>query len=138
MPPLGRRTLSVVLIILVVSLLFRPSSAHVERSIEHYTTVLGFSKHWVYPEKNPDFASITNGKVEIFLAQGEQGSPGTWVYYNVGDVDALHKQYTGKKADIMKAPKNMPWNMREMLVRDLDGHVLRIGQNLPPTTKEGL
>ena len=110
----------------------------VEKSIEYYTTVLGFEKHWDWPE-GPDktFASITNGKAEIFLCEGDQGSPGTWICYHLDDVDALYKQYRDKKADVFSPPKNMPWGMREMLVRDPDGHVLRIGQELPeePTTK---
>ena len=110
----------------------------VEKSIEHYTTVLGFEKHWDWPE-GPDktFASITNGKAEIFLCEGAQGSPGTWICYHLKDVDGLHKQYVERKADIVRAPKDEPWGMRELFVRDIDGHILRIGQELPeePATK---
>ena len=109
----------------------------VEKSIEYYTTVLGFEKHWDWPEgPNKTFASITNGKAEIFLCEGAQGSPGTWICYHLEDVDALYKVYVEKKADIMRPPKDEPWGMREMFVRDPDGHVLRIGQGIEePTTK---
>lgn len=110
----------------------------VEESIEHYTKVLGFEKHWDWPDKaaNKTFASITNGKVELFLCEGGQGVPGTWIYYSVADVDALHKQYVEAKADIMEAPADKPWGMREMLVRDPDDHVLRIGTSIPPKPAE--
>jgi catechol 2,3-dioxygenase-like lactoylglutathione lyase family enzyme len=109
----------------------------VEKSIEYYTTVLGFEKHWDWPEgPNKTFASITNGKAEIFLCEGAQGSPGTWICYHLDDVDGLYKQYVERKADVFRAPKDEPWGMREMFVRDPDGHVLRIGQNIEePTTK---
>jgi uncharacterized glyoxalase superfamily protein PhnB len=110
----------------------------VEKSIEYYTTVLGFEKHFDWPEDaDKKFGSVTNGKVELFLCEGEQGSAGTWIYYNVADVDALHKQYQASKADIRRPPTDEPWAMREMLVRDIDGHVLRIGQSIPeePATK---
>ena len=142
------------LAVVAIGLLMAPASAHdenapvpptkfngvtpilnvksVEKSVEHYTKVLGFEKHWEWPDKdeNTTFASITNGKVEIFLCEGGQGSSGTWVYYGVTDVDGLHKQYQASRADIAEAPSDKPWNMREMLVRDLDGHVLRIGQGI--------
>jgi len=109
----------------------------VEKSIEYYTTVLGFKKHWDWPaeDDNKTFASITNGKAEVFLCEGAQGSPGVWICYNVADVDAVHKQYLAAKADITSPPADKPWGMREMLVRDLDGHVLRIGQELPEEKK---
>ena len=102
----------------------------VEKSIEYYTKVLGFERHWDWPNEKEDktFASITNGKVEIFLCENGQGSPGTWIAYNPVDVDALHKEYHASGAQITQPPKDQPWGMREMLVKDIDGHVLRIGQ----------
>ena len=108
--------------------------ANVTKSIEHYTEVLGFKLQWEYPNDKPkkEFASLTNGKVEIFLCEGAQGSPGTWIYYNVADIDALFKEYSDAGADIVSPPADKPWGMREMEVRDIDRHVLRIGQNLPP------
>ena len=38
-------------------------------------------------------------------------------------------------ATIKKEPVDEPWGAREMLVEDLDGHVLRIGG--PPSEGEG-
>ena len=104
--------------------------ASVEDSIEHYTDVLGFELHWDWSNDEPDktFASIVNGAVEVFLCERCQGGDETWVYYNVADVDALHERYRASGAEITEAPADRPWGMREMLVEDLDGHVLRIGQ----------
>ena len=50
------------------------------------------------------------------------------IEYNLADVDALHKEYQASGADITQPPTDKPWGMREMLVKDIDGHVLRIGQ----------
>jgi hypothetical protein len=69
--------------------------------------------------------------VEIFLAQGEQGQPGTWMSIFVDDVDELHQELVGRGAVITTAPTNEPWGMREMHVECPDGHVLRIGQGIP-------
>ena len=49
-----------------------------------------------------------------------------WVYYGVDDVDRLHEEYLAAGAEIRQEPADRPW-AREMLVADLDGHVLRIG-----------
>ncbi len=111
--------------------------ASVEASIEHYTSVLGFSKDWDWPAEAEDktFASISNGKVHVFLSEDSQGARPVWLYYNVGDVDKLHEEYAAAGATIKKEPVDEPWGAREMLVEDLDGHVLRIGG--PPSEGEG-
>ena len=100
----------------------------VEASIEHYTSVLGFSKEWDWPDEEEDktFASISNGRARLFLAENNQGARPVWIYYGVDDVDRLHEQYLAAGAEIRQEPADRPW-AREMLVADLDGHVLRIG-----------
>ena len=101
----------------------------VEASIQHYTSVLGFKKDWDWPAEAEDktFASISNGEVNIFLAENGQGARPVWIYYSVGDVDKLHEAYTAAGADIKQKPVDQPWGAREMLVADKDGHILRIG-----------
>ena len=76
--------------------------ASVEASIEHYTSVLGFNKDWDWPAEEDDktFASVSNGKVHIFLAEDSQGARPVWLYYNVGDVDKLHEEYAAAGANI--------------------------------------
>ena len=103
--------------------------ASVEASIEHYTSVLGFSKDWDWPAEEEDktFASISNGAVHVFLSENSQGARPVWIYYGVGDVDKLHQEYVAAGAVITQEPVDRPWGAREMLVEDLDGHVLRIG-----------
>ena len=100
----------------------------VEASMEHYTSVLGFRKEWDWPaeEEDKSFASLSNGRARIFLAENNQGARPVWIYYGVDDVDSLHQQYLGAGARITQEPFDQPW-AREMLVADLDGHVLRIG-----------
>ena len=110
--------------------------ASVEASIEHYTSVLGFNKDWDWPAEEEDktFAAISNGEVHVFLSENSQGARPVWIYYNVGDVDKLHEEYAAAGAVINQKPVDRPWGAREMLVEDLDGHVLRIGG---PPSEEG-
>ncbi len=105
----------------------------VEKSIAHYTQVLGFKADWDWPADEADktFASVTNGAVTVFLCEGGQGGAGVWTFYHVANIDALHRNYRKTGAEVMQEPRDEPWGMREMLVKDIDGHVMRIAQPLP-------
>jgi uncharacterized glyoxalase superfamily protein PhnB len=63
------------------------------------------------------------------MCQDGQGQPGTWMSIFVQDVDALYEDYRRRGAMIPEPPENFPWGVREMLVKDPDGHCLRIGSN---------
>ena len=95
-------------------------------SIDYYVNVLGFQKDWDWGDP-PTFASVSRDDVCIFLCQGAQGQPGTWISIFVADVDALFTEYKAKGAKIRQAPTNFSWGMREMNIEDPDGHRLRVG-----------
>lgn len=96
-----------------------------ERSLHYYVDVLGFQNaDWSYD----GFACISRDEVSIYLSQGDQGQPGTWLWIGVEDVEALYQEYVQKGAVMVHPPENFPW-AREMKVRDPDGHVLRFGSD---------
>jgi predicted lactoylglutathione lyase len=95
-------------------------------SMDYYVQKLGFKKEWDWGEP-PTFGCVRRGKVEIFLCQGCQGQPGTWISIFMDDVDALYEEYLKSGAIILEEPKNYPWEVREMQVEDLDGHHFRMG-----------
>jgi catechol 2,3-dioxygenase-like lactoylglutathione lyase family enzyme len=93
-------------------------------STDYYVRMLGFAIDW----QGPDFASVSRGKCHIFLSQGDQGQPGTWVWIGVEDADALLEEYRRTGAKIRHMPTNYPW-ANEMQIEDLDGNVLRLGSD---------
>ena len=98
-------------------------------SIDYYVRSLGFKGDWGYPEDGPSFfASVSRGPCHIFLSEGDQGNPGTWVWVGVGDADGLLAEYQQTGAKIRHPPTNYPWAC-EMQVEDLDGNVLRFGSD---------
>lgn len=99
---------------------------NVPASMDYYVNKLGFSKKWDWGNP-PTFACVVRDKVNIFLCQGAQGRPGTWMSVFIDDVDALYEDYKKTGAIIRLPPTNMPWGTREMNVEDLDGHRLRMG-----------
>lgn len=100
----------------------------VPTSIAYYVEKLGFIKEWDWGSP-PTFGCVQRDQVRIFLCQGAQGSPGTWLSIFVHDVDDLYGDYQRRGAIIRQPPTNFPWGVREMNVEDPDGHRLRIGSD---------
>ena len=99
--------------------------ADLARSVAYYVDVLGFTNaDW----GGTDFTCVSRDGASIYLSEGDQGHPGTWVWVGVGDVEELHAEYTQSGARILQPPENFPWAC-EMKVGDPDGHVLRFGSD---------
>jgi predicted enzyme related to lactoylglutathione lyase len=94
-------------------------------SLHYYTEVLGFTIDWTDTESG-NFASVTRGDCHLFLSEGDQGNPGSWVWIGVRDVMVVHREYLASGAKIRQQPTNFYWAY-EMQVEDLDGNVLRMG-----------
>jgi catechol 2,3-dioxygenase-like lactoylglutathione lyase family enzyme len=106
--------------------------ADVVKAAAYYEQKLGFrsAQLWGNP---PAFAIPTREHVQVMLSQKDPSlihpkgaHPQTMdAYFFVTDVDALHAEFLAKGADIVSGPKDeTAYGMREILVRDLDGHVL--------------
>jgi catechol 2,3-dioxygenase-like lactoylglutathione lyase family enzyme len=99
-------------------------------AVRYYTQKLLFKLAWDWGQP-PTFGCVTLGRAEIFFCQGAQGTPGTWLCVFLADVDSYHDRIKKLGAEILFGPKDEPWGMREMHVRDPNGHVIRFGQGIP-------
>jgi len=111
---------------------------NVPASIEYYVHKLGFKLDWPFPEVAgvaPLFASVSRGGCHLFLCEGDQGHPGSWVWIGVQDAEALFQEYRSSGAKVRHPPTNNSWAY-EMQAEDLDGNILRLGSepkaNEPP------
>lgn len=93
-----------------------------EGSLDYYLRVLGFKIDW----QDQTIVSVSRGRCTIFLSEGDQGNPRSWVWIGVSDAVALYEQFRSKGAKVRHPPTNYPWAC-EMQVEDLDGNVLRMG-----------
>jgi predicted enzyme related to lactoylglutathione lyase len=91
------------------------------RSVAFYEKALGFRKTW-----GSNFACVQRDGWSIYLAEGDQGQPGSWVWVGVEDLDGIYDQATDAGAKIVMEPTNFSW-AREVRVADPDGNVLRLG-----------
>lgn len=92
-------------------------------AVDYYVNVLGFKIDFHEPGI---IASVSRDRCCIFLIEGDQGNPGSWVWIGVSDVDALYEVYQSKGALIRQPPTNFSWAC-EMQIQDPDGNVLRMG-----------
>jgi catechol 2,3-dioxygenase-like lactoylglutathione lyase family enzyme len=99
-----------------------------ERSLRHYVAVLGFQVNW---HARGIMASVSRGGATLMLCEGHQGQPGTWVWIDAGDAEALHEEYRARDAAIRLPPTNYKW-AQEFHIQDPDGHVLRFGSDPKP------
>ena len=99
--------------------------ADFDASVSYYVGVLGFTLEWQHGK----FGAVRRDDASLMLCEGSQGNPGTWVWFAVGDADALHREYVASGARIRHEPRNFPWGSRELHVFDPDGHVLRLGSD---------
>jgi catechol 2,3-dioxygenase-like lactoylglutathione lyase family enzyme len=97
---------------------------------KYYTDKLLFELLWDWGTP-PSFGCVRLHKVEIFFCEGGQGNPGTWLCIFMDDVDSYYERIKKLGADIIRGPKDEPWGMREMHVRDPNQHVIRFGQGIP-------
>jgi catechol 2,3-dioxygenase-like lactoylglutathione lyase family enzyme len=97
----------------------------VKASRDYYVNVLGFKVDFEFEDF---FASVSRGACSLFLCVGDQGHPGSWVWVDAKDADAVYDEYKKSGAKIRHPPTNYSW-AREMQVEDLDGNVLRLGSD---------
>ena len=69
-----------------------------DASVDYYVKMLGFKVDF-----RDVIASVSRGRCALFLVQGDQGHPGTWVWMGVSDVDAVHDEYQKKGARIRQS-----------------------------------
>jgi uncharacterized glyoxalase superfamily protein PhnB len=107
---------------------------------------LGWQKAWDWADP-PTFGAVCNGKAEIFLCQGAQGSRGGAAPQFVGDdetggvwmswwlespaaVDSAYELARQNGLTVAMPPTDKPWNVREFQLRHPDGHTFRVGAGL--------
>ena len=99
--------------------------ADMQVSLHYYVDVLGFrNAEW----GDDNFTCARRDGASIYLCRQGQGSPHTWLWVGVEDVQALYEEYRLSGAKVRHAPRNYPWAL-EMHVEDPDGHVLRFGSD---------
>jgi len=104
-------------------------SSDIVTSLNYYIEKLEFDEKWEW-DNPPTFGGVRKQDVEIFFCKNDQGNPGTWLCILIENVDEYYKTIKNKGAKIITEPQNREFNIREMLVEDPDGHIIRFGHRI--------
>lgn len=89
-----------------------------------YIDILGFAEE---PWGDDNFTGVSRDGCSIYLCQGAQGNPATWLWLGFdGDIFELYTLLQERGVKIRQSPVNYPWAL-EMQIEDPDGHILRLG-----------
>lgn len=102
----------------------------IRAAIDFYTKKLGF---WVaFTWGDPmEMAGVNLGQVQLFLEKGTPSPLGCSVYFVVGDTDELYEFQRANGVEIVQAPGDREYGLRDYRIRDLNGYFLGFGHRLP-------
>ena len=101
----------------------------VRAAVDFYTTNLGFRQSFIYGDP-PTMAGVNLGNVQMFLEHGPPRPEGCALYFVVGNADELYEFHRASGVEIMEAPGDRPYGLRDYRVRDLNGYELGFGHHL--------
>ncbi len=104
--------------------------ADLSAAVGFYTTRLGFLHAFSWGEP-PIMAGVNVGETQIFLEAGTPAPQGCSLYFVVGNADELYEFHRANGVQVIEAPGDRFWELRDYTVRDLDGYALTFGHRLP-------
>jgi len=111
------------------------ATENIQKTLEFYTQLLGFEVGGKYPEENPCWISLCNGRTEIafnlpneHIAFEKPVMTGS-IYLHIENVDEVWEKLKNK-VEIVYAIENFEYGMREFGIRDCNGYVLNLGENI--------
>jgi catechol 2,3-dioxygenase-like lactoylglutathione lyase family enzyme len=99
----------------------------VRTALDFYMTKLGFTLGFTWGEP-PTMAGVNLGSVQMFLERGTPCPSGCSVFFVVGDADELHAFHRANGVEVVEAPGDREYGLRDYMVKDLDGYHLSFGQ----------
>lgn len=106
------------------------------KTIKFYRENLDFECRGVYPdEENPCWASLWNGEVEIAFSTPdnhtnfEKPALTGSLYFHVESIEDFWRKLKDK-VEIIYPPQDFDYGMREFGIRDCNGYILNLGQNI--------
>jgi catechol 2,3-dioxygenase-like lactoylglutathione lyase family enzyme len=107
-----------------------------QAALAYYTGPLGFHPLFVYGDI-PFYAHVARDKATLAIRHVSKpvidhtaGEDLLSAFIEVSDVNALYQQLQSAGARIWQAPRDEPWAMRSLVVRDLDDNLICFASNL--------
>ncbi|MBI4490317.1 MAG: VOC family protein [Deltaproteobacteria bacterium] len=113
-----------------------------DRALRFYREVLGLA----LGHRSGDYAQLATGATRLGLYTRDamaktlgmplkgpfQDAPGFEIGFKVPDVDSAFSELVKRGASPVTPPTTRPWGQRTAYVRDPDGHLIELAQDLRP------
>ncbi|MBD5653574.1 MAG: VOC family protein [Candidatus Eremiobacteraeota bacterium] len=107
-------------------------AADVDKAAAYYVDRLGFTVDW--GDDRGGIAGISKGNCRLFITNrtfresyGTRGPGLFWLNLeSKTEVDELFAAWKAAKATIVSEPEDKSWKLREFVVADLDGNLIRV------------
>jgi uncharacterized glyoxalase superfamily protein PhnB len=107
-------------------------AADVDKAAAYYVNALGFTLDW--GDDQGGIAGISRGNCRLFITNrsfrepyGNTGPVLLWLnLQSNAEVDELFAGWKTAQAKIVSEPEDKPWKLREFMVADLDGNLIRV------------
>jgi len=108
-----------------------------QAALAYYTGPLGFRAMFVYGEV-PCYAHVARDEAILAIRHVSKpvidhsaGEALLSAFVEVSDVNALHEGLKAAGAQIWQTPRDEPWQMRSLIISDLDGNLICFASALP-------
>ena len=106
----------------------------VDKAREFYLDWLGCTLDWEhrFEPDLPLYMQVSRGGLVLHLSEHHgDATPGAAVYIEIGDVDALHRELSGRRYTYLRpAVEETPWGMRQMRLTDPFGNRLNLNSRV--------
>jgi GNAT superfamily N-acetyltransferase len=99
---------------------------NVAETQSYYRDVLGFRIDWIWED---GYGSVSRDEATVFLCASRGIIVPQTHIMQVGDVDAVHAEWSESGAKLHGEPVDQPWGIREFTLEDNNGHLFRASQN---------
>ncbi len=106
-----------------------------QAALAYYTGPLGFHPLFVYGEV-PFYAHVARDAAILAIRRVSRpvidhtaGEALLSAFIEVADVNALHDALRAAGAHVWQAPRDEPWAMRSLIIRDPDGNLICFASN---------
>ena len=127
--------------VLTSRVLLRPTDPERSRTFYRDTLGLAIYREFGTGEHRGTVFFLGNGLLELSGQADEPPGPSVALWMQVRDLEATHRELSGRDVKILREPKREPWGLDEMWVADPDGvriALVEIPEDHPLRSRPGI
>jgi uncharacterized glyoxalase superfamily protein PhnB len=112
------------------------ATADVLATVRYFEQTLGFKQQWLWGDP-PVYAGVRAGGALLYVTHDpalastikeRRLSPDIFLWVN--DIDSVYSQHRSASADIAEELTTRPWGVRQYVVREPNGYLLKVAESL--------